>query len=90
MEFKYSTEGSLANNNREKVLSMRFAEAYNGPTDTRIFLYGDGSNVCIYSGVTESGTPSAEYLPELFEIRVDAYDSHLTGMVRYQTNQIAF
>lgn len=90
VEFKYSTEGSLANNNREKVLSMRFAEAYNGPTDTRIFLYGDGSNVCIYSGVTEAGTPSAEYFPELFEIRVDANDSPITGMVRYQSKLIAF
>ncbi len=27
-----------------------FQETYNGDTDTRLFLYGDGSNTCIYSG----------------------------------------
>ncbi len=32
-------------------------ETYNGDTDTRLFLYGDGSNTCIYSGVTQGELP---------------------------------
>lgn len=35
---------------REKFLSMPYHEYFNGATDTRIFFYGDGSNVCYYSG----------------------------------------
>lgn len=36
---------------REKFLAMPYHEHFNGATDTRIFFYGDGSNVCYYSGV---------------------------------------
>ena len=35
---------------REKLLAMPYHEYFNGDTDTRIFFYGDGSNVCYYSG----------------------------------------
>lgn len=90
VEIQYSADGYASGDSRRTVLSMRFAEAYNGPTDSRIFLYGDGSNVCIYSGVTEAGEPSAEYFPELFEVRVDANDSPITGMIRYNARLIAF
>ena len=44
-----------ASSDRARVLGMRCSETYNGDTDTRLFLYGDGSNTCIYSGVTRSG-----------------------------------
>ncbi len=36
---------------REKLLAMPYCEYFNGATDTRIFFYGDGSNVCYYSGI---------------------------------------
>ena len=67
---------------RQKVEHMRFAETYNGSTDTRVFLYGDGTNKTIYSGVTEQGQPSAEYFPDLYEIAVDSDNTPITGMMK--------
>ena len=45
---------------REQVEEMRFAECFNGASDTRVFLYGDGTNEALYSGLTEEGVPTAE------------------------------
>lgn len=67
---------------REQVTAMRFVETYNGSTDTRVFLYGDGTNKTIYSGVTEQGRPSAEYFPDLYEIGVDSENTPITGMIK--------
>lgn len=67
---------------RSQVTAMRFAETYNGSTDTRVFLYGDGTNKTIYSGITEDGQPSAEYFPDLFEIGVDSENTPITGMMK--------
>lgn len=67
---------------RDQVTAMRFAETYNGSTDTRVFLYGDGTNRTIYSGITEDGQPSAEYFPDLFEIGVDSENTPITGMMK--------
>lgn len=75
---------------RAKVLGMRYCETYNGSSDTRLFLYGDGTNVCIYSGVPESGEPSAEYFPDLYEVRVDSNDSPITGMIRHYSRLLVF
>lgn len=58
-----------AASDRARILGMRCSEIYNGDTDTRLFLYGDGSNTCIYSGVTQAGVPSAAYFPAMNEIR---------------------
>lgn len=90
VEIVYDVNNLLKARSRAKVIAMMFSEAYNGMADTRIFLYGDGTNTCIYSGITEAGDPSAEYFPELFEVRIDSNDSPITGMIRYQTRLIAF
>ena len=78
IEIWYTASASL----RSQVTAMRFAETYNGSTDTRVFLYGDGTNKTIYSGVTEDGIPSAEYFPDLNEIAVDSDNTPITGMVK--------
>lgn len=50
------------NGERAQVTGMRFSELYNGQTDSRVFLYGDGTNKTIYSGIdSATGNPSAEY-----------------------------
>ena len=36
---------------RGDVAGMHFSELYNGSNDTRVFLYGDGTNRTIYSGI---------------------------------------
>ena len=78
VEVWYTAKDSL----RTQVTAMRFAETYNGSTDTRVFLYGDGSNKTVYSGITEDGQPSAEYFPDLYEIAVDSGNTPVTGMMK--------
>ena len=79
-----------ASSDRARVLGMRCSETYNGDTDTRLFLYGDGSNTCIYSGVTQGGAPSAAYFPAMNEIRVDGADAPITGLLRHGGSLLAF
>lgn len=86
VEIWYSAKESY----REQVTSMRFAETYNGNTDTRVFLYGDGSNKTIYSGITEQGQPSAEYFPDLYEIAVDSDNTPITGMIKQYSYLMIF
>lgn len=49
--FVCSTVDADLSEARQRFLKMRFHEAYNGATDTRLFFYGDGSNLCYYTGV---------------------------------------
>ncbi len=79
-----------ASSDRARVLGMRCSETYNGDTDTRLFLYGDGSNTCIYSGVTQAGAPSAAYFPAMNEIRIDGADAPITGLLRHGESLLAF
>lgn len=76
---------------RNEVTLMRFAELYNGSTDTRVFLYGDGSNRAIYSGVEySSGKPSAEYFPDLFEVAIGESNTPVTALVRHYSRLMAY
>lgn len=69
---------------REEVLTMRFSELYNGSTDTRVFLYGNGTNKTIYSGIPyDTGKPSAEYFPDLYEVNVGESNTPITALVRH-------
>lgn len=72
------------------VSAMRYAETYNGYTDARVFLYGDGSNVTIYSGLDQYGQPSAEYFPALNQIAVDKSNTPITAMVRHYGNLVIY
>lgn len=73
------------------VKKMRYAEIFNGSTDARIFLYGDGTNRTVYSGVAyESGKASADYFPDLNEIDVGDQNTPLTGLVRHYARLMAF
>ena len=75
---------------REQVEEMRFAECFNGASDTRVFLYGDGTNEALYSGLTEEGVPTAEYFPALSVLAVDRENTPLTGMIRHGERLLAF
>lgn len=70
--------------------TMCFAENFNGAADTRIFLYGDGTNKSVYSGITEDGTPSAEYFPDLNEMRVGDENTPISSMIRHYNRLLAF
>ena len=73
---------------RDKFLHMKHAEAYNGATDTRLFFYGDGTNVCLYSGIAAIG--SGLYVPLGNEIAADASASPITAMIRNYSSLIGF
>lgn len=74
-----------------EVTGMRYAEFYNGATDARVFLYGDGSNRAIYSGVEyASGKPSAEYFPDLFEVAIGESNTPVTALVRHYSRLMAY
>ena len=72
----------------EKFLKMRHTEAYNGSTDSRMFFYGDGTNICYYTGVPTYG--EGLYLPAGYEIAVDSSASAITGMRRHYTRLMAY
>lgn len=76
---------------RAQVTAMRFAELFNGATDTRVFLYGDGTSKTIYSGVDlEKGVPSAEYFPDLYEAAVGDENTPITAMIRHYARMLVF
>ncbi len=81
---------TMKKNYRQDVLSMRFGELYNGTQDSRIFLYGDGSNRCIYSDLDYDGNPRADYFPDLNELRVGDENSPVTGLIRHYSSLICF
>lgn len=76
---------------RGEVTGMRYAELYNGATDTRVFLYGDGTNKCIYSGNDlDTLSPSAEYFPDLYEAAVGDENTPITAMIRHYARLMIF
>lgn len=76
---------------RGEVTGMRFSELYNGQTDSRVFLYGDGTNKTIYSGIdSATGKPTATYFPDLYEAEVGETNTQITGMVRHYARLIVF
>ena len=75
----------------DDVKKMRFAELFNGATDTRVFLYGDGTNKTVYSGIEyDTGEASAEYFPDLYEIAVGEKNTPITALVRHYTRLMAY
>ena len=75
---------------RGDVEKMHFSELYNGANDTRVFLYGDGSNKTLYSGLDADGIPTADYFPDLYEIAIGESNTPITALVRHYARMIAF
>lgn len=73
-----------------KVQAMKYAEIYNGAQDSRVFLYGDGTNQCIYSGLDSSGQPRADYFPDLNVAAVGDENTPITAMIRHYNKLMAF
>ncbi len=90
VEFTYATDAEEAEKNRLRVINMRLTENYNGQTDTRIFMAGDGSNICIYSGVPMSGDLTQLYFPAMNEVAVDMAAGAVTGLVRSDNKLLVF
>lgn len=86
LEIGYRVEESQ----RLQVERMRFAEIYNGSQDSRVFLYGDGSNEAIYSGLDESGQPRADYFPDLNVMAVGESNTPITALIRHGSRLMAY
>ena len=85
IEITYVSAGDGA-----EVKKMRFAEIYNGATDNRVFLYGDGSNRALYSGLDYDGNPTAEYFPDLNVLDIGDANTPVTQLIRHYSRLIAF
>lgn len=90
VEITYGTDAAKAEENRMRVVRMKLTEAYNGSTDTRLFVAGDGSNICYYSGVTQDGEATPMYFPAMNEIAVDMTSAAVTGLIRHYSKLLVF
>lgn len=90
VEFTYDSDPQAAETARQQILTCQLAEEYNGATDTRLFIGGNGSNMCYYTGVTQAGEPSAMYFPAMNEVAVDISGAMVTGLVRHYSKLIVF
>lgn len=90
VEITYSTDPEAAEAARMQILSCRLHEEYNGSTDTRLFIGGNGTNMCYYTGVTQDGEATAMYFPAMNEVAVDMSGSAITGLVRHYSKLLVF
>lgn len=81
---------SVTEDYRSEVLGMRFAELYNGAQDSRVFIYGDGSNKALYSDLDYDGQARADYFPDLNVIHVGDANTPLTALIRHYSRLLAF
>lgn len=86
--FRCGTEDADLQAAMKRFLRMKHHEYYNGATDTRIFFYGDGTNITYYTGVPAFG--DGLYVPAGNELAVDFSDSGITGMIRHYSRLLVF
>ena len=81
---------SVADDTAAEIRAMRYAELYNGSQDTRVFVYGDGTNRCFYSGLDYDGLPRADYFPDLNVAHVGDENTAITAMIRHYDRLLCF
>ena len=86
IEITYAASADYAS----EVRAMRYAELYNGAQDTRVFIYGDGSNKALYSDIDTNGEPRADYFPDLNVAHVGDANTPITAMIRHYNRLLAF
>lgn len=90
IEITYSADPALTEEARMQIIRCGLHEEYNGSTDTRLFVAGNGTNKVFYTGVTDQGEPSAMYFPALNEVSVDMSGSPVTGLLRHYSKLLVF
>lgn len=90
VEFTYTTDPAITEKSRMQIILCKFHEDYNGSTDTRLFVAGNGTNMCYYTGVTQSGEATALYFPAMNEVAVDMSGSAITGLLRHYSKLLVF
>jgi len=73
------------------MIKMKYVQFFGGENNTRVFVYGDGSNTIYYSELeTGSTTVSAEYFPELNRMDIDLDSIPVTALVPYYSRLFIF
>ena len=90
VEVVYSSDPGRTEESRMQIIKCRLHEEYNGSTDTRLFVAGNGTNKCYYTGVTYDGEATAMYFPAMNEVAVDMSNSQITGMIRHYSKLLVF
>ena len=85
----YEVHYKMSTDYRSQVTGNLFAELFSGTQDTRIFLYGDGTNRAIYSGMDYDGMPRADYFPDSYEVRVGD-GGKITAMIRHYSALVTY
>lgn len=75
---------------RSDVTGNLYCEIFSGSTDTTLFLYGDGTNRAIYSGMDYNGQPRADYFPDQYELRVGDDNTPITSLIRHYSVLMAY
>lgn len=75
---------------RHEVLRMRYAETFSGAQDNRVFIYGDGSNRALYSGLDYDGNPRADYFPDMNVLDIGEANTPITALIRHYSRLMAF
>ena len=81
---------TMATTYRHEVESMRYSELYSGTQDSRVFVYGNGTNEAFYTGLDYDGKPRADYFPDMNEVAVGDANTPITGMIRHYSQLICF
>lgn len=81
---------TMTSNFVSPVKAMRYAEIFSGMTDSRVFLYGDGSNKMFYSSIDYWGKPRADYFPDLNEAAVGDENTPITALIRHYSKLAIF
>lgn len=81
---------SVSGDTSDEIRAMRYAEIYNGAQDTRVFVYGDGTNRCFYTGVDYDGIARADYFPDLNVAHVGDENTPITAMIRHYNRLLCF
>lgn len=86
IEIGYSAPSTYRND----VCKMTNFEIFLGSQDNAVFLYGNGTNEAVYSGLDYEGIPRADYFPDLNEMAVADKNTPITAMVRHHSQLICF
>lgn len=90
VEFQYQADAALTAETYNTIASCLLWENYNGSTDTRLFVGGDGTSKLYYTGVPLEAGLEQLYFPGMYEINVDMSASPVTGMVRHYSKLLVF
>ena len=74
---------------RSVVTGNKYAVLFGGQNDSRVFLYGDGTNEIVFSGLAD-GVPSAEYFPVLNISAVGSSEYPITYVTKQYDRQIIY